>query len=120
MPSLTYGPQQVVLQFPTNEALADIQSLSHSRFSAGLGFFMTMYNGGTEVTDAFWMHPSIPLVFHYDVRDVTGEYLPTLEVDQEKQSRMLRQIEEPLGIISGFEPGGGPRLPFAPPPTAAS
>jgi hypothetical protein len=116
MASIYYGPNRTALNFPNNEMLADIQSLAHARFAAGLGFFMTMAglnDDGEETSIAYWLHPSIPLVFDYDVVDQYGNYVQPVEVDQNKQARMLSHVEEPLGVIAGFSPNG-PFLPFKP------
>jgi hypothetical protein len=122
MPRIIYGPQQAILHFDCNESVADIQSVAHRRFSEGKGFFMTMAGNAADTGDApitaHWFHPSIPLVFEYDVLDDTGAYRLPLELDQDKIDRCVGFCDEPLGMISGFTEVG-PYLPFAPPPQSA-
>lgn len=122
MARLIYGAQQRALTFPNNEFVALVQTVTHHRFASGRGYFLTLAgtdDSGQDDTTSYWVHPSIPLVFEYDVADDSDNYLPTIEVDQELVARVLRHLDDPLGFVAGFG-DEGPNFPFAPPPAAES
>jgi hypothetical protein len=89
----------------------------HARFLSDLGFFMTLAgrnDNGEETSTSYWMHPSIPLQFQYDVRDEYDEYIDMVAIDDDLVQRDLGGLDKPLGFIIGFS-SDGPYMPFAPP-----
>jgi hypothetical protein len=116
MSTLFYGPQQVALNFQGgNHFLANLQVATIRRFDdTGRGYSLTLAgesDNGERITNSYWLHPSIPMVFKYDTVDVTGEPPKTVTVREDDVQILLEAMDRYLGVLWGFSEGS-PYLPF--------
>jgi hypothetical protein len=103
--TLSCGDRELPLTF-TNESLAHLQAAVHRRFKKAGGFFLTgtyTNDDGNDVTASYWLHPSTPLVFEYDVRDDTDERVPPVELDFAQVDAILDAMARPVGVHDGSD-----------------
>jgi hypothetical protein len=102
---LRCGDRELPLTF-TNETLAHLQAAVHRRFRMAGGFFLTGTRSddeGNEVTTSYWLHPSVPLSFEYDVRGDDGERVPPVELDFNQVDAILDAMARPVGVHDGSD-----------------
>src|SRR5262245_6583860 len=98
--TLYSGGQQLPGTF-TNHFLAHLQVAAAGRFAHGKGFFLTTTGqdaAGAEITYCHWLHPGIPLSFHYDVRDESGSRVAPVRLDQKEVESIADAMELPTGV----------------------
>jgi len=98
--TLRCGEQDLPLTF-TNEFLAHLQVAVHRRFAHAGGFFVTgthPVSDGHEATVSYWLGPTTPLVFSYDIRNESGERIPPVTLDHEEIEAMLEAMDRPVGV----------------------
>ena len=85
----------------TNHFLAHLQVATAARFGQGKGFFLTMTgqnSDGTEITWSNWLHPGIPLSFHYDVRDDSDNRVAPVKLDPDEINAITTAMDQPNGV----------------------
>ncbi len=100
MATLHSGGHPLPIGF-TNQFLAHLQVATAARFAQGKGFFLTATgedSGGTEVTWSVWLHPSIPLSFHYDVRDDASDRVAPVKLSPDEVEVITRAMDQPNGV----------------------
>ncbi len=100
MATIHSGGQPLPVTF-TNHFLAHLQAATAARFGAGKGFFLTTTapdSDGTETTYCHWLHPSIPLSFHYDVRDDSDNRVAPVQLNHKEIEAITEAMEQPYGV----------------------
>jgi len=106
MAALVIGDSQVRLIFPNeNRLLSGIQVASPSlrwwqRLSTSLCLAMTRRAGDSA---GYWIDPSVPLIFDYDLEDETGEPIPPVDVREQDGKVLLEAMDRSSGILWGFD-----------------
>ena len=108
MAALVIGDSQVRLVFPNgNRLLSGIQVASRRRFADGKGgFYITMAGhdeAGRRFRRSYWIDPSMPLIFDYDLEDDTGEPIPSVDVREQDVKVLLEAMDRSSGILWGFD-----------------
>ena len=53
---------------------------------------------GTEMTWSNWLHPGIPLSFHYDVRDDSDNRVAPVKLDHDEINAITTAMDQPNGV----------------------
>ena len=108
MATLHCGGQPLPIGF-TNQFLAHLQVATAARFGQGKGFFLTMTgenSDGTEITWSDWLHPGIPLSFHYDVSDDSDNRVAPVKLYPDEINAITRRWTSPTGCAATTGCGG--------------
>lgn len=99
MATVSSGGQVLPTTF-TNHFLAHLQVATAHRFDEGRGFFLTVSvdDDATQRTVSHWLHPSIPVVFSFDVSDDSGDRVAPVTLDHKEIDAISAQMELPTGV----------------------
>ena len=69
-------------------------------------FYITMPGhdeAGRRFRRGYWIDPSVPLIFDYDLEDETGEPIPPVDVREQDVKVLLEAMDRSSGILWGFD-----------------